>query len=173
MIKIMKLFGLLGFIICLLIMYTTNHGIRDIQRFDRSFRLLDMRFHYNHETVRQTFEQIGEGGRKAYQRFLLLDFIFIICFFIVMLTITDAVFVDSYYRGIIYILCILRALFDISENLLLLHMLAKYPVFNEALASICSWFTTLKFIVLYIWLLLTAVHAIIQAVRLIDFRLQK
>lgn len=169
MVRIMKLFGLLGFIVCLFIMYATSHGIRGIQRFDRSFRLLDMRFHYSSDIVKQTFEKIDEGGRKAYQSFLLLDFFFIICFLIVMLTITDAVFATPHDRGTIYVLCVLRALFDILENLLLLRMLAKYPVFNETLASICSWFTTLKFIMLYIWLLLTVVHVIIQAVKLIDF----
>ncbi len=152
-----KLIGIFGFVICLLIMYLTDHGIRGIQTFDRSFRLLDMRFHYNSQIVKQTFEQISEGGRLAYQRYLVLDFIFIICFFITMIAISDAVFVSPHIKTILYIVCGLRALFDIFENILLLYMLGQYPVFNPALTTICSWFTTFKFIMLYLWLLSIAV----------------
>ncbi len=165
MIKLIRIIGIFGFFICLLVMYLTDHGIRSIQTFNSSFRLLDMRFHYISETVKQTFEQISKGGRIAYQKYLVLDFIFILCFLITMITISDAVPTSPKVKTFVYILCGLRALFDVFENILLLHMLNQYPVFNKTTATICSWFTTFKFIMLYIWLLTIITHTIIFGVK--------
>ncbi|WMJ89344.1 hypothetical protein [Anaerocolumna sp. MB42-C2] len=165
MIKLIRVIGIFGFLICLLVMYMTGHGIRSIQTFDSSFRLLDMRFHYSSETVKQTFEQIQKGGRIAYQKYLVLDFIFILCFLITMVTLSDAVHMSPEIKTFLYILCVLRALFDVFENILLLHMLKQYPVFSKITATICSWFTTLKFVMLYIWLLTIITHTIICGIK--------
>ncbi len=151
-IKVISLIGFLGFLVCLFIMYRTGYGIRGIQVHSPSFRLLDMRFYYNPDTVKQTFEQIGKGGRYAYQRYLVLDFIFILCFLITMITILNFININVQIRTMLCILCGMRALFDVIENLLLIHMLRQYPRFNEFLASACSCFTTFKFIMLYFWL---------------------
>lgn len=164
MIQLIKVIGICGFIACLFIMYGTDHGIHGIQMYTRSFRLLDMQFHYSSETVKQTFEQINSGGRSAYQKYLVLDFIFIIFFLITMITTTDAVFGSPHVRTILYMVCGLRAFFDIVENILLLRMLGQYPLFNKATATICSWFTTFKFIMLYIWLLSIAAQTIIYVI---------
>ncbi len=163
--RVIKAIGVFGFVACLLIMYLTNHGIRGIQTFDSSFRLLDMRFHYSIEDVKQTFEQLSEGGRIAYQKYLVLDFVFILFFFITMVTISDAISAPQNVRVILYVMCGLRALLDIAENILLLHMLGHYPVFCETLATICSWFTTFKFIMLYIWLLSILIHFVVDIVK--------
>lgn len=156
-----KLIGILGFVLCLFIMYATPHGIRGIQKFDSTFRLLDMQFHYNSKIVKQTFERIHEDGRNAYKKYLLLDYIFIMCFFITMIGITDLFFVSPKVRTILFILCGLRALFDILENTLLLYMLHKYPVFKPNLAAFCSWITTFKFVMLYLWFGIIALQVIL------------
>ena len=164
MVRVIKIIGVLGFITCLLIMYMTNHGIRCIQIFDSDFRLLDMRFHYNSEIVKQTLEQISEGGRRAYQRYLMLDFVFILCFLATMITVSDALPVSRSVKTVLYILCVLRALLDIFENILLLRMLGQYPAFDKAMASLCSWITTFKFIMLYTWMVSVVIHTIIHGV---------
>jgi len=167
LIKTIKTISVSGFVICLLIMYMTRHGISGIREFDPSFRLLDMRFQYSSETIQQTFEKIHDGGRLAYKKYLLLDFIFIAFFFITMLTISDAVLVSSHAKIIIFIVCGLRALFDILENVLLLHMLDQYPIFNQLLAKLSSNFTSLKFIMLYLWLMTIVFQAVIHGINLI------
>lgn len=164
MLKVIKIIGAIGFVFCLSIMYMTEHGIRGIQKYEPSFRPLDMRFHYSSETVKQTFNEICEGGRIAYRNFLVLDFIFIACFLIIMLTISGAVFILPIVRNTLYVVCISRALFDILENTLLLFMLVRYPVFNDTWAIICSWFTTLKFIMLYIWIMAVIVQLFIHGI---------
>jgi hypothetical protein len=145
----------------------TDHGIRNIQTFDSSFRLLDMRFHYNSKIVNQTFEQISEGGRIAYQKYLVLDFIFIVCFLVIMISISDALITSPHVKTILYIVCGMRALFDVFENVLLLYMLGQYPIFNKTLATICTWITTFKFIMLYIWLLSIVIQAVVYGANLI------
>lgn len=153
MVRVTRIIGIAGLIICLVLMYTTDHGIPGIKKFDSAFRLLDMRFHYSSETAQQCFEQIGAQGRTAYREFLILDFVFISCFLITMLTITSAAVTLPRMRSILYIACALRAIFDILENCFLLSMLNRYPVFSTSAANLCSWFTTFKFIMLCLWLL--------------------
>ncbi len=162
--KIINVIGITGFLLCLLLMQTTNHGPRGIQKFDPSFRLPDMRFHYSGKSLKPVLERIGEEGRKAYKRFLLLDFIFITCFLITMLVITNAGFVSNPVRILLTITAVLRAVLDVTENTLLLFMLNKYPEFNEKAAVICSWSTTVKFIMLYSWLLLLAIQFVIHRI---------
>lgn len=167
MARVFKIIGILGLVICIFIMYFTDHGIRGIQKFSPSFRLLDMRFHYSSETVSQTFNQIGEGGRAAYQKLLVLDFFFILFLLITMITISSAVPLSLQSKSILYIVCGLRALFDILENILLLNMLGQYPVFNQTIAKMCSWITTLKFSMLFIWLIVIAFQASMLGINLI------
>lgn len=71
-----KYIGIVGFIICLMIMYTTNHGIRGMRKYDADFRLLDMRFHYTAADVNETFTKLNDGGRVAYRDYWILDFFF-------------------------------------------------------------------------------------------------
>lgn len=152
--ELTKLAGFFGVFICLMIMYTTRHGIPGIRKYDKNFRLLDMQFHYTGDTVYRTFEKIGPEGRKAYRNFWILDFIFITCLLIVMLTISVSVNMDvpSKYVVVLIWLCLLRAIFDILENCILLHLAHRFPVKKNLLATICSYITTCKFIALYVWL---------------------
>lgn len=145
--------GVTGFFLILIIMYTTSWGIPGIRRYDAEFRLLDMRFRYNPDMVRTTFKAIGSAGRGIYSRYLVLDFAFIACFFIVMSAITDALIMAPQLRQALSVFILLRALFDGLENTILMILLNRYPRINITLASLCSWATTLKFIMLFIWLL--------------------
>lgn len=146
------IFGTLGFFVCLLVMYTTNHGIPGMQKYDPNFRLLDMRFRYNSEILYDTFEHIGIDGIKAYRNYLILDFCFIACFLIVMISITLKVTTNIILRNILVVLTISRALFDVLENSILIILLNRYPNQSTLFADICSWVTTIKFILLYLWI---------------------
>lgn len=108
--------------------------------------------------VQDTFEKIGVEGRVAYCNFLILDYVFIVCFLIVMLMISKMISNSLVVQNTLYILCILRAMFDCIENAMLIFMLNNYPVFNSTIAKVCSHMTTLKFIMLYSWLLIILVH---------------
>ncbi len=124
-----------------------------------------MRFHYNSKMISQAFEQISSEGRTAYQKYLVLDFIFIVFFLTTMIIISNIAVVAPYVRIFLYIICGLRAMSDVIENILLLHMLGQYPIFNNTIAVICSWFTTFKFIMLYLWLISVILPPVLRGVK--------
>lgn len=146
---IINILGIGGFFICIFIMYVSPYGIKAIRQYDEGFKLLDMRLRYNATALYDTFEKIGKMGREAYNKFLILDYIFITCFLIVMIIIAIKFANNTGVQYILVILASLRALFDILENSLLIYLMKIYPEKNNLLASICSWITTLKFISLY------------------------
>jgi hypothetical protein len=134
-------------------MYGTNHGVPGISKYDQNFKLLDMRFRYNSETVYETFEKIGNDGLIAYRNFLMLDFVFITFFLLFMISISLKVTDNNFIRNVLIFSASVRALFDIIENSILLKLIKICPEKNIALANICSWSTTLKFISLYVWII--------------------
>lgn len=150
--KLVKVVGIIGFLICLYIMYMTNLGVRGIREYAPSFQSPDMKFHYSVGQITQTFEQIGIAGRAIYQKYLFLDFIFTLCFAIVMLTITNFLFTGTIIRNFMYLVFVLRAVFDTLENLLLLTAVRSYPIANVTMITLCSYFTSIKFVLLYIWI---------------------
>lgn len=143
--------GTTGFFLCLVLMQFTSLGVRGIQRYDPGFGLLDMRLRYDANTVYQVFDQIGGEGQKAYKHYLFLDYCFIAFFLIVMLALSFRVTADPLQRNIMIILAIARALCDILENTLLMVLINNYPQQNLLLATVCSWFTTIKFIFMFLW----------------------
>lgn len=160
----LKIIGVLGFIVCLLIMYLTDYGIPGIRKYDAEFETLDMQFHYNIQTVQNTFEKIGFDGRLAYNHFLILDYFFIICFLVVMIVLSKSVSNFNIVLNTLYILCILRAVFDCLENTMIIFMMNKYPLFSENIANICSYMTTLKFIMLYSWITIFIIQLILNII---------
>ena len=153
---IVKYVGISGFLVCLAMMYFTNHGIRGLRKYDADFRLLDMRFRYTSADVNEAFTTLGDGGRRAYRRFWILDFFFIACFLIVMLAVADSIFMAGWLKNVLLALAIARAAFDVAENGILLYLIGKYPAQNHALATIGSWVTTCKFVALFLWMLAVA-----------------
>jgi hypothetical protein len=133
-------------------MYGTQHGIPGIRQSQAEFELLDMQFHYNSYTVYQTFANLQDTGRRAYRNFLLLDYCFILFFLVVMAAITLKLTVPGSFRTIMLGIAISRAILDILENSFLLGLLHSYPQQHNLVATLCSWFTTFKFIALYLWL---------------------
>jgi len=153
LIHIIKWLGIAGFIICLAIMYTTDHGIRGLRKHDADFTLLDMRFRYTAADVNDTFTKLGEAGRIAYRNFWILDFVFIACFLIVQIALVHRIDMNATARNALIVLSAIRAAFDSTENGILLHLIGKYPTADRQAATLCSRITTSKFIILYVWIL--------------------
>ena len=142
-----------------------GHGIQRIREYDSEFRLLDMQVRYDSSTVYETMERLGPAGRRAYRDYLVLDFVFIACLLVVMLTITNVLYPPSIMRTIGLAASIMRAVFDISENIMLLFMIRNWPVSDRFLPAVCSWSTTLKFLMLYAWCLIVLYRLLSAAVR--------
>ena len=166
MLKLIQTLGFILFFLCLFLMYATNIGIRGIRKYDSSFRSPDMKFHYNAETISQAFDRLGENGKNLYRNYIILDFAFIACFLVVMITITNLLFLPGSIRTVLFTICVLRSLFDIIENSLLLLTLKNHPIIDKPFISICSCFTSLKFIMLYLWILALIVYGVVTYFKL-------
>jgi hypothetical protein len=70
-----------------------------------------------------------------------------------MISISLKVTDNNFIRNVLIFSASVRALFDIIENSILLKLIKICPEKNIALANICSWSTTLKFISLYVWII--------------------
>ena len=151
--QIIKYIGIIGFFITLFIMYATKYGLPGIKQCDREFKPADMKFFYKKSLLYETFERIGEDGRKAYFGYFIIDFFLISFTLIVMLTITDLLMQDPDIHYTVYLAAGLKALFDILENCLCLYLLHIYPVKNNIAAFFASSATMLKFVMFYLWLL--------------------
>jgi pheromone shutdown protein TraB len=151
--NIVGIWGTIGFFLCLFIMYGSNHGINGIRKYDENFKLLDMQFRYNSNKVFYTFEKLGIDGRNAYYNYVILDYFFIICFFIVMFAITQRFVQNDILRRVLITFTLLRGIFDVLENILLILLMKQYPTQNILLANVCSWATTIKFTVMFLWIL--------------------
>ena len=151
MLLIIQWLGIAGFVLCLGIMYATDHGIRGLRKHDADFRLLDMRFRYTAADVSDTFSKLGEAGRIAYRNFWILDFFFIPCLLIVQIAVVHRIDMNATARNGLVVLSAIRAALDIAENSILLHLIGKYPAEDRRTATTCAWITTSKFVVLYTW----------------------
>ena len=119
----------------------------------REFRVPDMRIRFTPEVLYQTLTNAGEDGRKALRRFWLLDFGFMAgltgVMIAVSLNVTEA---GSWLFYVMAALAVLRTVFDLLENLSFLSLLSRYPQRDDGLARRASRFTTIKHVLLFIWL---------------------
>lgn len=150
--------GTIGFFLCLFIMNRIENV--EFRKYDANFKSLDMQLRYDSDIVYSTFEKLGIDGRNAYCNYLVLDFCFIICFYIVMFAITQRFVQNDILKKVLLALALFRGIFDVIENILLILLMRQYPLQNVLLANVCSWATTIKFIALFLWMLVieVAVH---------------
>lgn len=155
--SILVIVGTAGFFIILFLMHFTNLGIRGIRSFDEEFQLFDMQLRYEPSRIFTSLEKLGIEGRNAYQSYLIMDYLFILCFLVVMAAITSRLFEKNSFRIVALALAFLRALFDVIENTSLIYLINNYPRESKVIATVCSYATTLKFISLFAWLILIGV----------------
>ena len=136
------------------LMDISRRSPRRIPTEGKEFQMPDMRFHYGADQLYALFEQAGEE-RPRMRRYWLLDFGFIVCFWGVMISIdlnVDGPATRLYL--IMFVLATLRALLDLTENILLLRVYRSYPARRNGLASAAGYVTSAKFVCLYGWVAL-------------------
>lgn len=117
-------------------------------------KTLDMRFGYNATDVFNLFTTLRVEGRSIYVEYLCDDFIFIASFAIVQNYILKFAIgkemLNSKWRTLLSI-AYLRAFFDVTENIIILILLNRFPSMLSFLITIASNVTRFKFILLGIW----------------------
>jgi hypothetical protein len=160
--KIFKIAIILLFIVMLLIM----------RRYEPNFKALsngavtlDMRFHYNSVETYKLLDTLGIEGRLLYIRILVIDFIFIVSFALVqnffLTFVMGKALLKTRLRQLLAI-SYLRGFSDIIENTSVLILINKYPMEIPGVVTVSSFFTTLKFIFLGLWLISILIILVIR-----------
>ncbi len=142
----------LGMAVMLYFMERSDRGVPGLVKLDKTFKLPDMRFRYTPDILRACFDGLGENGRAQLQSVWRMDYAFIACFWLVMFLAPLNVAKEVWLRAAMQIAATLRAVLDVCENLLLSRCCRKHPSFSDRMAKTASAFTSVKFIMLGLWL---------------------
>ena len=140
--------------ICGLIFFLLPHDI--------FANMLDLRFSYNEEIVKQSFVLIGEDGRQLYFfSALIIDTIYPLLYV--------SLFVGAYYKlfeenAFLFIFPLTAGLFDISENIHVSLLLSNFPTLSTQNIFYSSTSTSIKWIAVGISLTVL-MYGIIKKIR--------
>ncbi|WDV45182.1 hypothetical protein PV797_16895 [Clostridiaceae bacterium M8S5] len=152
-VTIYKILVVFIFISTLLVMRGYNPTF---MHYSNGANILDMRFSYVTDDVYNMFHSLENEGRLLYIKLLFVDFLFIISFIYVQSNLLKWIMGKSMIKTkwrFLLSLSYLRALFDIGENTLILFLLNSYPTKLPNLVKVCSFVTSLKFIILALWVI--------------------
>lgn len=152
MLNIISIIAGFVFIGILVLTSFTNIGVRGIKKYYSDFKLFDMQLHYNYKDIHESLTHLSSPGREAYQRYLYIDYIFIISFLILMILGGNLLTKNTTLKFLLILFAVSRALFDVIENTILLYLINLYPNTKGSLPLFCSYATTLKFVCLFCWI---------------------
>ena len=124
--------------ICGLIFFLLPHNIFS--------NMLDLRFSYSEEIVKQSFVSIGEDGRKLYIfSALIIDTIYPILYV--------SLFIGAYYKlfkdnAFLFVFPLTAGIFDILENIHISLLLSNFPTLSSQNILYSSTSTSIKWIVI-------------------------
>jgi len=124
---------------------------------------LDLRPGYTPEDAAALLTNLGPEGRLFYQRFLLIDLVFIASFAWLQVAITRGLARRSGMQAFTRIMtafCLARAGFDLLEDTAFFILIAQNPSLSGGLVRAAGIFTWLKFALLVPWLLWLAAAGI-------------
>lgn len=163
---IWMLVTLLCALVCLgtwIAMGSDAYGSVGIARLSGGDAPLDMQPGYTPEDAATLLEHLGSEGRAFYQRFLLIDLVFIASFAWFQVAITRGLARKSgmqVFVRLMTVFCLARAGFDLLEDTAVLILIAQHPSLPEGLARAAGSFTWLKFALLVPWLIWLTAAAI-------------
>ena len=140
--------------ICGLIFFLLPHDI--------FANMLDLRFSYNEEIVKQSFVLIGEDGRQLYFfSALIIDTIYPLLYV--------SLFIGAYFKlfkknAFLFIFPLMAGLFDISENIHVSLLLSNFPTLSSQNIFYSSTSTSIKWIAIGISLTVL-IYGIIKKLR--------
>ena len=130
--------------------------------YDVFWNMLDLRFSYSEEVVKQSFDSIGEEGRQLYFfSALIVDTIYPMLYV--------SLFLGAYYKLFkenifLVILPLSAGLFDILENVQVGLLLSNFPILSSQNIFYSSTSTSIKWLVIGISLIVL-IYGVIQKQR--------
>ena len=137
--------------ICGLIFFLLPHNI--------FWNMLDLRFYYTEEIVKQSFLSIGEEGRQLYYfSTLIIDTIYPLLYVSLLLGAYNKLFKENTF---LLILPLAAGFFDILENIQVSLLLSNFPTLLSQNIFYSSTSTSIKWIVIVISLIVL-IYGVIQ-----------
>lgn len=147
-----KIINLL-FLISLYMVEIGPFGSHSIAKLNRGYGTFDMKY-YNSSSIKFVLDNMSYKDINVFYKYYICDFIFIIMLFIIQYLLAMRVFKQYGYIRMFKLTVLaftLRAIFDISENIMLISIINSYPNLNNILICVSSIFTIMKFIMIGIW----------------------
>lgn len=151
--KAVFIWGIILFIGTLILMEYSPWGSHALEQYNGGYGTFDMKS-YNTETVYRVLDGMEPVGFKVYRLYFILDFLFIIGFGIFQIRVLS--FVLRNFRHNVLVRSILwipvaRGIFDAIENIIILVLLAAYPLEMPTLVKVASIATFLKLKCITLW----------------------
>lgn len=147
------IFAIIAFVIALYLVEASPWSSRAVAGYNNGYGTFDMK-QYDKENVAEVLADMEEGGVAAYDRYLLMDTIFILAFgWLQILMARDAgdkgksVLIKRAGVGA----ALARGGFDLVENILLFLILHAYPNMNGVQIRIAGIATRLKLACIGVW----------------------
>lgn len=125
-----------------------------VAEYNNGFGTLDMK-KYNVQSVYTALSPMSEEGLNVYRMYYVMDYIFIVFFGLLQVVVTLDIYSFSdnmILKRVFVAVPILRGLFDIVENTILLTTVNSFPSVNETAITISSYFTQAKLISIRVWI---------------------
>lgn len=120
--------GTLGVVICLWCMMNKKNGLLTrLNGLKPGFTMPDLQFRYGSEKLYETLGAVGEEGRRLMVRFWIVDLPLIASMFAMMAAAANNIATIRWIAAVMLWSNIIRAAFDLLEDLLLLAACAGYP----------------------------------------------
>jgi hypothetical protein len=138
------------FIAWTLLMMNKPYGSAQIRKYSGGLGPVDGMFNYTPEQVYLLFDSLGEMGRAAYLRFIMIDLVYIAIYVAFM-----AVGIHLFSRKVtrsdsrvsnLWLLPVLTGVADLGEEISLLIMLGNYPERMIRLAEVMNYVTMTKLV---------------------------
>lgn len=155
---IVRVVVVLLFLISLFFVEAGFCGSSMVAKYNNGIGTLDMK-KYNVQSVKMALSPMNDKGFTIYKFYYVMDYIFIICFGMFQIMITHDIYAfsrNSVLQKVVIAIPILRSIFDIIENAILLRTLFTFPRINETAISVSSCFTQAKLLCIKAWMLVVA-----------------
>ena len=146
----------IAFVISLYLVEFSSIGSPAVRQYNNGYGTFDMKM-YGVERVREVLSQMKPAGFEAYKNYYVVDYFFILTFATLQILLLNLAYswnVKRKYAYFIWSIPILRGMFDVVENTLLLITLNEYPKINETMIRISSLATKTKLLLIQAWIVL-------------------
>lgn len=136
----------------LMLMQKGPFGSERIEALSAGFGTLDMKYGYSASETARLFDQLGNEGRLAYNHLLYLDFGFALVYMTLQSLLITALIRKAGLGAKwekLNLIPFVRSALDFVENVLLLSLLAGYPVQHTAAVGLASVLTVIKLTINY------------------------